>query len=104
MAVPKALVIRRARDVRERRWFEIERGSVNAFAIQPEVRVEINWEAVVRWDNAHGFVDCDRYTLKGEKQKTILNVTAYEGLTRAQDDLNRNWQRYRQRFLEGLWP
>jgi len=97
-------VLRRSEDTRERRTFEVEKGKVKGFTVQLEVRVEGEWKPIIRWDASHGFVDCDRYTLQGDKVKTILNVSVEEGLTRAQNDLNRNWQKYRQRFLEGKVP
>ena len=100
----KDFVIRRAADVRERRRFEGEGGKIVSFRVQLEVRVEGEWKPVIRWDNAHGFVDCDRYSLKGARTKTILNLATEEGLSLAQNDLNRNWREYRRRFLEGLSP
>ena len=96
--------LERAKDVRERRTFEIERGKVRSFRLQLEVRVQGEWKPVIRYDTAHGFVDCDRYDLTGKKSKTILNVSLEEGLTLAQNDLNANWAVYRDRFLKGLQP
>lgn len=100
----KDFIIRRAEDTRERRTFESEGGKILSFRVQLEVRVEGEWKPVIRWDTAHGFVDCDRYNLKEEKEKHILNVLPEEGLIQVQNDLNRSWQEYRQRFLEGLFP
>lgn len=100
----KDFVIRRAADARERRTFEVEEGQIKSFRVQLEVRAADAWKPVIRWDTSHGFVDCDRYNLKGEKTKSILNVSAEEGLTLAQSDLNTKWQEYRRRFLEGRMP
>lgn len=94
----------RAEDTRERRTFDIEQGKVISFRVQLEVRMGEEWKPIIRWDNAHGFVDCDRYNLKGERAKAILNVSPEEGLTMAQDSLNAHWEAYRDRFLRGLLP
>ncbi len=100
----KDIQLDRTTDTRERRTFEIEQGKVLSFRVQLEVRTKGRWKPVIRWDTAHGFVDCDRYNLQGEKIKSILNLSLEAGLSRAQNDLNRNWHIYRQRFLEGLFP
>lgn len=96
--------LERAEDTRERRTFEIEGGKVQSFRLQLEIRIEGEWKPVIRWDTTHGFVDCDRYNLQGEKRKSILNLSFEEGLTRAQNALNAHWHLYRQRFLEGWFP
>lgn len=77
---------------------------VISFRVQLEILSKGEWKPVIRWDNVHGFVDCDRYNLKGERAKTILNVSPEEGLTMAQDSLNASWDVYRDRFLRGLLP
>lgn len=106
MARTKVLnfVLRRDTNVRELRTFELQDGKVNRFRVQLTVRVKGKWLPVIRWDNAHGFVDCDRYDLNGKKEKTILNATAEQGLTLAQTALNRHWEHYRDRFLNGEMP
>lgn len=102
--MPKNLELYRDEDVRERRTFEKRKGKIVSFRLQLEVLVRSEWKPVKRWDNSHGFVDCDSYNLKGGKKKLILNVSPEEGLIQAQDDLNENWQLYRSRFLGGVFP
>lgn len=100
----KDFEIYRAADVRERRTFEKRRGKIVSFRVQLEVCVDNEWKAVKRWDTSHGFVDCDTYNLKGEKKKLILNVSLEEGLVLAQKDFNEHWRRYRDSFLQGVFP
>jgi hypothetical protein len=57
----------------------------------------------VRFDNAHGYAHRDLLNRQGRvKQKDPIpgNPTLAEALTRGQQDIMQNWQRYRREFFE----
>lgn len=87
-------------DVRMRCWHRIEKGQVIAFTVQLEILTEDRWQAVIRYDTAHGFAHCDVYRKNGSQIKTLLGMDFKTARTFAQDDLLTNWQRYTHLFLE----
>jgi hypothetical protein len=46
---------------------------------------------VIRYDTAHGFTQVDRYDFD-------------EALTFADSDINENWEKYKNRFLQKFYP
>jgi len=88
--------------VRKRHHHETEQGRVNGFVVQLEVRVEGEWRAVVRYDCSHGFSHVDKYDLKGNQEKTALNLSFESALTYGDWDINKNWLRYKHEFLKGV--
>lgn len=56
---------------------------------------------MVRYDCAHDFAHRDRYNLKGERKKEDLQMSYENALTFADDDIDDNWEVYRERFLRG---
>ena len=91
-------------DARLRVEFEVEKGKVRQFLVQLEVKDQGEWRPVIRYDCAHGYAHCDRFTRKGERHKERLPLSYEEALTHAQQDLRRNWERYRERFRKGERP
>lgn len=47
--------------LRKRHIHEAEKGIIQAFAVQLEVRSENAWLPVIRYDSAHGFAHIDKY-------------------------------------------
>ena len=90
-------------DVRKRHWYETERGRVKRFIVQLEVKVEGKWIPVIRYDCAHGFAHVDWYNINNEKKREKLNLSFSEVLTIADEDIKKNWERYKKRFLQGGW-
>jgi hypothetical protein len=74
-------------DTRKRHYHAIEVGKIIRFMVQLEVKMDATWKEVVRYDCAHDYVhkDCD-------------------ALTFADEDIDDNWQIYRERFLRGEFP
>ena len=77
-------------DARKRHYHETQRGSVTRFVVQLEVLVQDEWKSVVRYDCAHGFAHCDRFTIGGDQRKDIL--------------IDDQWEAYRDHFMSGEYP
>jgi hypothetical protein len=82
----------------------MEGGKIVRFVVQLEVLAEATWKEVIRYDCAHDYVHKDCYTIKGRSRKIRLNLEYEDALTLADDDINDNWQTYRERFLRGEFP
>jgi hypothetical protein len=100
-SIAKRFTYRYSLDARKRERFVKEKGKIVEFMVQLEIRVGDRWQEAIRYDCAHGFVHCDRYNLKGEQEKQMLNWTLDEALTQAEEDLDDHWNIYRERFLKG---
>jgi hypothetical protein len=72
--------------------------------VQLEVSVGAVWKEVVRYDCAHDYIHKDCYNIKGKGRKTRLNLDYQEALVFADDDINENWEIYREKFLRGEFP
>lgn len=83
--------------------FDIEQGLVVRFVVQLEGEFDNEWQAIVRYDTAHGFAHCDVLHPYDDTRKVSLETNNYnEALTYAQIDLSNNWQNYRARYDEWL--
>ena len=91
-------------DVRKRHYHKVERGEIRNFVVQLELRIGDNWKPVVRYDCAHNFAHRDSYDQKGAARKVNLSMAYEDALTFADDDINENWQLYRDKFLRGEYP
>lgn len=92
------------KDARKRHYHRTERGRVIDFVVQLEVKIEGEWMPVIRYDCAHDFAHIDRYNIRGEQEKEQLHLTNTECLTLADEDINFNWELYRENFLKGGYP
>lgn len=91
-------------DVRKRHFHLLDGGRIVRFMVQLEVRAGATWKEVLRYDCAHDYVHKDCYNIRGKQRKMRLSLD-YEGaLTLADEDINQNWQTYRERFLRGEFP
>ena len=90
--------------VRKRHFHKTVIGTVIDFVVQLEVEIEGEWKPVIRYDCSHDYTHIDRYNLKGEKEKIELNLDYAEALTIADEDININWESYKERFLKGGFP
>jgi len=88
--------------VRKRHCHKTEKGKVVFFAVQLEVRVKGEWKTVIRYDCSHRFSHVDKYDAEGNKAKTTLDLGFESALTFGDWDINENWLKYKQEFLEGL--
>jgi len=85
---------------RKRHEHLTEKGRVLGFVVQYETRVKNKWMPVVRYDTAHGFAHKDLIDPDGSKEKILIGaVELSEALTFADNDINENWKRYKDRFL-----
>ncbi len=91
-------------DARKRHYHKTEKGKVIEFVVQLEVKIEGKWKPVIRYDCSHKFAHIDRYNIKGKKIKEEINLTHEESLTLADEDININWELYKERFLRGGYP
>ncbi|MBI1744480.1 hypothetical protein HYR54_15640 [Candidatus Acetothermia bacterium] len=81
------------------------------YLVQLEVEMQPGaWKPVVRYDNVHGFPHRDQLNEEGEEKKNFMNaifdiLTGYRDVVhQAEQDIEKNWEAYSQRFLEGKWP
>jgi hypothetical protein len=72
--------------------------------VQLEVLIQGEWTAVIRYDCAHSYAHCDRFNRRGDQLKEDLALSYEEALTFADDDIDDNWEIYRDRFLQGGYP
>jgi len=91
-------------DTRKRHYHAIEVGKIIRFMVQLEVKLDATWKEVVRYDCAHDYVHKDCYNIRGTSRKIRLNLEYEDALTFADEDIDDNWQIYRERFLRGEFP
>jgi hypothetical protein len=51
-----------------------------------------------------GYAHRDSYNLQGDREKEKIHLEFEDALTLADDDIDENWEVYKQRFLEGYKP
>ena len=91
-------------NARKRHSHKTDKGRVIDFVVQLEVKVGDIWMPVIRYDCAHDFAHADRYNMSGETLKEELHLSYAECLTLADEDINVNWESYKERFLRGEYP
>lgn len=100
----KEYIIPYSDDARKRHYHKTVRGKVVKFIVQLEVKYEGNWKEVVRYDCAHGYTHRDSYGLHRRRIKEELHLRFEDALTLSDDDIDDNWEIYKNRFLEGGIP
>lgn len=88
--------------VRKRHYHETEKGNVVYFAVQLEIKVSGEWKTVIRYDCSHRFSHVDKYDIKGNKTKTAMDLSFESALTFGEWDINENWAKYKEEFLQGV--
>jgi hypothetical protein len=91
-------------DARKRHWHRVESGKIEHFVVQLEIRYLGVWKAVIRYDCAHGYAHKDCYNINEARRKIKLFLGYENALTFADDDINENWERYKEMFLKGEFP
>lgn len=77
------------------------KGRVVRFVVQLEVDVQGRWQAVRRYDTAHGFAHCDILHADGREEKVPLAFRDFnDALTFAEADLRAHWSLYTKRYAE----
>jgi hypothetical protein len=80
------------------------------YMVQLEVQVGDEWRPVVRYDPADRGPHCDIIRLDGEEKDEEqnfpfdINVGYKAALQYADEDIERHWSTYKERFLKGKWP
>lgn len=87
---------------RKRHEHLAERARVIRFTVQYETFIEGKWHPVIRYDTTHGFPHVDKVRLDGTVEKVpLLTKDLAEALTFADQDIDENWERYKEAFLKG---
>ena len=69
--------------------------------VQYETFVEGEWLSVIRYDTAHGFPHLDRIRADGTLEKiSLLTMDLGEALTFADQDIDENWEQYKEAYLK----
>lgn len=88
---------------RKRHEHTVDKGRVIGFVVQYEVLIENEWRPVVRYDTAHGFAHKDLINPDGSKEKMFLGAADLnEALSLADQDVNENWERYKDRYFRRI--
>jgi len=91
-------------DARKRHYHFTEAGKITRFVVQLEVKTVGVWKELIRYDCAHNHVHKDCYNINGQCRKINLYLDYEDALTLADDDINENWEIYREKFLRGDFP
>jgi len=76
-----------------------EKGEILEFVIKYEALISEKWQAIVRYDTAHGFAHRDIIKPNGEIIKHPLFFETYNlAFTFANLDLKANWKQYKDNF------
>lgn len=87
---------------RRRHEHATERGKVIRFMVQHETFIEGQWRPAIRYDTAHGFPRVDRIKPDGTVEKIpLLTKDLGEALTLADQDIEENWERYKEVYVSG---
>lgn len=91
-------------DARKRHHHITEAGRIIKFVVQLEIKIGEEWKEVIRYDCVHGYAHRDSYNIRGQHKKIKLSLDYEDTLTMAEDDINENWEIYREKFLKGDYP
>ena len=86
---------------RKRHEHVTDQGKVMQFMVQFETYVAGEWLPVVRYDTAYGFPHVDKLRADGTAEKIpLLTRDLGEALTYADQDIDENWERYKEAYLK----
>ena len=91
-------------DARKRHYHITKAGKIINFVVQLEVNSGGAWKEVIRYDCSHDYAHKDCYNIKGHCRKINLYLDYEDALILADEDINENWELYRERFLKGGFP
>ena len=81
----------------------VENGKVIDIVVQYETLIEGRWNAIVRYDCAHGFFHRDVLYPNGDVEKQVIEFDNLEtALSYAEQDLKDRWDFYRSRFIKKI--
>lgn len=83
-------------------WFATEGSVVTEFVVKLEAFIDDEYREVVRYDSAHGRPHRDTLNWFGRtihKRWNPVGTTNNQALTRAIDDITKNWEQYIESFV-----
>jgi len=88
---------------RVRCQIELEKGKVKRFTIQYEIFIQEKWSAVTRFDTFHNAVHRDLVSPDGTVIKRwYFQLDFDEGLNFAYNDIEINWEKYREWYISRM--
>lgn len=82
---------------------KLEKGKVKNFVIQYEISIQDEWFAVTRFDTYHDIVHRDLIAPNGAITKRwYLQLNFDEGLNFAYNDIENNWEKYREWYTSHM--
>lgn len=97
----KSYIFAYAPNCRKRHQHSRYKNEIIEFIVQLEIFVRNKWCPVIRYDTAHGFAHCDIIHWNKKVKKMAIPTLDYrDALTYADEDLNENWEFYRDLFLK----
>jgi len=88
-------------DARKRHYHITDNGKIIKFVVQLEVKTKDFWKVVLRYDTFHGYAHKDCYDIEGKCKKINLSIGFDDSMTIADEDIDENWEFYREKFLKG---
>jgi len=77
---------------------------MNRLRITLQVTKECSSAGEDLYDCSHDYAHIDRYNLRGKQRKEQLHLSFAEALTLADEDIDLNWELYKEKFLKGGYP
>lgn len=91
------------RQDRFRYYHQFDQGDIVRFRIQYEAYLDETWQAIVRYDTAHGRPHKDILHPDGSQDKVEFpGYNREEVLTLGERDIKANWQRYRTEYEQEM--
>jgi len=85
---------------RVRCQIELQKGRVKRFTIQYEIFIQGKWSSVTRFDTFHNAVHRDLVLPDGKViKKWYFQLDFDEGLNFAYNDIEMNWEKYREWYI-----
>ncbi len=85
-------------NARKRHYHITESGRIKNFTVQLEIKLGEKWKEVIRFDCSHYFAHKDCFNNEGQSRKINLYLDYENALTLADDDIDENWEIYRDKF------
>ncbi|MDP2975252.1 MAG: hypothetical protein Q8N45_03460 [Anaerolineales bacterium] len=84
---------------RYRHFHVLDKRTIKEFTIQYEAEIDGEWREIVRYDTAHGPPHKDvLHPDITESKEEFLYYTNAEVLTFGQNDIRKNWKKYREQY------
>jgi hypothetical protein len=83
--------------------FEVDKGEIVDLVIQYECLINEKWEAIVRYDCAHGFFHRDIILPNGTEEKKVIEVPGLDyAFLFARQDIEDRWEWYKEEYIKKL--